>query len=145
MKTVSCLCYFRNKKNRSRYRNSANFIIICTWELKWNKTSYVTGTQKVFTLLQKEHHLVVIIWFSCACVRAQLLQSRPILCNPMDWGPPGSSVHRFSRQEYWSGLPCPPPGDLPEPRIKLVFPASSPVTSPIKMRCHQPRMVVRIQ
>ena len=25
---------------------------------------------------------------------------------------------RFSRQEYWSGLPCPPPGDLPNPRIK---------------------------
>ena len=21
----------------------------------------------------------------------------------------------FSRQEYWSGLPCPPPGDLPGP------------------------------
>ena len=21
----------------------------------------------------------------------------------------------FSRQEYWSGLPCPPPGDLPDP------------------------------
>ena len=25
---------------------------------------------------------------------------------------------RFSRQEYWSGLLCPPPGDLPDPRIK---------------------------
>ena len=24
----------------------------------------------------------------------------------------------FSRQEYWSGLPCPPPGDLPNPRVK---------------------------
>ena len=24
----------------------------------------------------------------------------------------------FSRQEYWSGLPCPPPGDLPDPRIR---------------------------
>ena len=24
----------------------------------------------------------------------------------------------FSRQEYWSGLPCPPPGDLPNPVIK---------------------------
>ena len=23
-----------------------------------------------------------------------------------------------SRQEYWSGLPCPPPGDLPNPGIK---------------------------
>ena len=25
---------------------------------------------------------------------------------------------RFSRQEYWSGLPRPPPGDLPDPGIK---------------------------
>ena len=25
----------------------------------------------------------------------------------------------FSRQEYWTGLPCPPPGDLPDPGIKL--------------------------
>ena len=24
----------------------------------------------------------------------------------------------FSRQEYWSGLPCPTPGDLPNPGIK---------------------------
>ena len=26
----------------------------------------------------------------------------------------------FSRQEYWSGLPCPPSGDLPNPGIKSV-------------------------
>ena len=26
----------------------------------------------------------------------------------------------FSRQEYWSGLPCPPPGDLPDAGIELV-------------------------
>ena len=24
----------------------------------------------------------------------------------------------FSRQEYWSGLPCPPPGNLPHPEIE---------------------------
>ena len=24
----------------------------------------------------------------------------------------------FSSQEYWSGLPCPPPGDLPHPEIE---------------------------
>ena len=24
----------------------------------------------------------------------------------------------FSRQDYWSGLPCPPPGDLPNPGIR---------------------------
>ena len=27
----------------------------------------------------------------------------------------------FSRQEYWSGFPCPPPGDLSNPGIKIVF------------------------
>ena len=26
----------------------------------------------------------------------------------------------FSRQEYWSALPCPPPGDLPDPEIEPV-------------------------
>ena len=26
----------------------------------------------------------------------------------------------FSRQEYWSGLPCPPPGDLPSPGMEAV-------------------------
>jgi len=30
----------------------------------------------------------------------------------------------FPRQEYWSGLPCSPPGDLPDPGIKLESPAS---------------------
>ena len=29
----------------------------------------------------------------------------------------------FSRQGYWSGLPCPPPGDLPEPGIEHGSPA----------------------
>ena len=32
----------------------------------------------------------------------------------------------FSRQEYWSGLPCPPPGDLLDPGVEAaspVFPA----------------------
>ena len=31
----------------------------------------------------------------------------------------------FSRQEYWSGLPFPPPGDLPNPGIKPASPVDS--------------------
>jgi len=27
----------------------------------------------------------------------------------------------FSRQEYWSGLPCPPPGDTPDPGIEPLY------------------------
>jgi len=30
----------------------------------------------------------------------------------------------FSRQEYWNGLPCPPPEDLPNPGIKHTPPAT---------------------
>ena len=30
----------------------------------------------------------------------------------------------FSRQEYWSGLLCPPPGDLPDPGIEPTSPVS---------------------
>ena len=50
-------------------------------------------------------------------------QSCQTLCNPMDCNTPGSSVHGiFLRQEYWSGLPFLPPGDLPDPGMEAVFP-----------------------
>ena len=35
----------------------------------------------------------------------------------------------FSRQEYWSGLPCPPPGNLPNPGIELRSPVLQAVQS----------------
>ena len=50
-------------------------------------------------------------------------QSCLILCDP--W----TVVHRaplsmgFSRQEYWSGLSFPSPGDLPDPGIEHMSPA----------------------
>ena len=51
---------------------------------------------------------------------AKPLQLGLTLCDPMDWSPPGSLSIGFSRQEPWSGLPCPPPGDLPDPGIDPV-------------------------
>ena len=47
-------------------------------------------------------------------------QSCPTLCNPMDCG---SSKMGFPRQEYWSGLAFPSPGDLPDPGIEPRSPA----------------------
>ena len=49
----------------------------------------------------------------CCCLVTKLYLT---LCDPI--------VHQaslsmgFARQEYWSGLPCPPPGDLPDPGIE---------------------------
>ena len=40
------------------------------------------------------------------------------LCDPMDCSLSGSCPWGLSRQGYWSGLPCPPPGDLHSPGIE---------------------------
>ena len=50
--------------------------------------------------------------YTCVCSATQLYLT---LCIPMDCSPSGSSVHEIPRQEYWSGLPFPSPGDLPNP------------------------------
>ena len=38
----------------------------------------------------------------------------------------------FLRQEYWSGLPFPTPGDLPDPRIEPTSPESPALQAPGK-------------
>ena len=64
--------------------------------------------------------------FSPTAAAAKALQSCPTLWDPIDGSPPGSPSLGFSRQEHWSGLPRPPPEDLPHPGIEpesLVSPA----------------------
>ena len=59
----------------------------------------------------------------CVCVRTRArAQSCPILCDPMDCNPSGPLSMEFPRQEYWSGLPFPPPGDLPNPEVSTLSP-----------------------
>ena len=53
----------------------------------------------------------------CVCV------SHSVVSNSLQ--PHGVPLFReFPRQEYWSGLPCSPPGDLPDPGIEPVSPAN---------------------
>ena len=71
--------------------------------------SFLHG-QKDFFCIQFDFTL------ECSCVHTKSLQSNPTLCDPMDCVAHQASLSmEFSRQEYWSGLPCPPPGDLPNP------------------------------
>ena len=39
----------------------------------------------------------------------------------------------FSRKEYWNGLPCPPPGDLPNPWMEPRSPALQTDSSPAEL------------
>ena len=54
----------------------------------------------------------------CLCVLSHFSR---VQCFVTLWTVAGQSPHSmgFSRQEYWSWLPCPPPGDLPDPWIEL--------------------------
>ena len=56
--------------------------------------------------------------------QSEVAQSCPTLWDPMDCvAYQASPSMGFSRQEYWSGLPFPSPGDLPDPGIEPRSPA----------------------
>ena len=52
------------------------------------------------------------------CVCVCILSPSPTLCNPMNCSRQAPLFMRFSSQEYWSGLPFPPPRDFPNPGLK---------------------------
>ena len=51
-------------------------------------------------------------------VHGKSLQLYLTLCDSMDRSPPSSSVHGILQARILSGLPCPPPGDVPDPGIE---------------------------
>ena len=57
----------------------------------------------------------------CFYLESEVVQSCPTLCDPMDYQAPLSMG--FSRQEYWSELPFPSPGNLPDPGMEPGPPA----------------------
>ena len=77
------------------------------------------GTEKV-----SKSSVAFLLVFLYSWVLAQSL-SHVWLCDPTNCNPPGSPLSMgFSRQEYWSGLPFPTPGDLPDSGIEPVSLAS---------------------
>ena len=62
-------------------------------------------------------------------------QSCLTLCSPKNCSLPGSSVHGDfpGKNEYWSGLPCPPLGDLPNSEIKCGSPTLQADTLPAEL------------
>ena len=66
------------------------------------------------------------------------------LCaTPWTVAHPAPLLMGFSRQEYWSGLPLPSPGDLPDPGIKPESPALTGVffiTETPGKPSHEPRV-----
>ena len=60
---------------------------------------------------------------TCMCVCTQPLSSVQLFATPWTVAHQAPLPIGFFGQEYWSGLPFPPPEDLPEPGIKLMSPS----------------------
>ena len=97
--------YTCSTQNRGVMNGPISYIRGCSTERSHNDRA-ARREEKVWT------DIYLLLPVSSQCLRA-------ILCDPMGillcpW--------RLSRQEYWSGLPCLPPGDHPNPGIKPRFP-----------------------
>ena len=90
----------------------------------WNKYIF-TGSKCII------HFLVNSVEWVCLCIRCDRLCVCALSCFSCIWPfvTPWTIAHQaplslgFTRQEYWSGLSCPPPGDLPDPGMEPTSPA----------------------
>ena len=72
----------------------------------------------LFRLLRSGLLQEAVFTCSCAFICAKSLQLCLTLCDPWTVAFQAPMSMRFSRQEYWSGLQCPPPGNPANPEIK---------------------------
>ena len=102
------------------------------WGLRWNPIKVISPVcsrqqhcvgipLKVFwTQVFQSEKWGICVGDCCCCLVAQLCLT---LCNSVDCSPQAPLSMGFYRQEYWSGLPFPSPGDLPDPGLKPGPPA----------------------
>ena len=84
----------------------------CCWHLMGRDAVKCPMIHRNPPLPNKE---LLLLLFSCS-VTMDSATPWTVACQaPLSMG--------FCKQEYWSGLPCPPPGDLPDPGIELTNPA----------------------
>ena len=92
---------------------------LISFKIDWFDLLAVQGTLE--SLLQQHNSEASIHWHSTFCWRRQWLPTPVLLPGKIPWmeEPGGLQSMGFPRQEYWSGLPFPSPGDLPNPRDRI--------------------------
>ena len=88
---------------------------LCQW--LWQLTDKPCG---FYHYLIKYNPKLTDLWLTTKSEPVSCVQ----LCNSINYSPPHSSLHGIIRQEHWSELPFPTPGDLPDPGIEAASPVS---------------------
>ena len=100
------------------YHLEADLALSLIWEVKfyWHTARSFTDRFCLFLHykeLSNRDHMACVCMLTCFSHVQLFATLWTVACqDPLSLG--------FSRQKYWSGLPCPPPGDLPNPGIELV-------------------------
>ena len=109
--------FISNKRNKIKFNKRC--VRFAQWKLQNVEIKKIQMKSALCSWIGRLHILkmvcvcVVLSRFSCVQIFSTL---RNVACQaPQSMG--------FSRQEYWSGLPRPPPGDLPEAGIEPASPA----------------------
>ena len=97
---------------------------MCQKQFHWLNVGYLSFPSNIFLLQNIEHK----IWVH----QVIKIQNKVLSCFSCIWlfASPWTIAHKpplskgFSRQKYWSELPHPPPGDLPNPGTDPMYPAS---------------------
>ena len=116
---------FLNKKDLGLHSSSGNYELQSFGQVGALISLVIKMEMKILMLQDclKFKTNVCVCVHACVSTRTQLC---PALCNPMDCS---VACHAplstgFPRQEYWSGLPFPSPGDLPDPGVESMSPAA---------------------
>ena len=94
-------------------------LLTCRLSLPREKVREWPGLEEVsilIVLLLRQRLVTTLFVFFFFYNRLYVLKR--LFVTPMDCSLPGSSVHGISQATYWSGLPFPAPGDLPNLGIK---------------------------
>ena len=94
------------------FKLSSRSCFLLYWITPFSEVMIWSLSSFTFISLGDRNARFVCLWFYCDHGIYQLY------CDPMDCSPPGSSAHGDSLDKTWSGLPCPTPGDLPNPGIE---------------------------
>ena len=95
---------------------------LISFRMDWLDLLAVQGPLK--NLLQHHSSKASVLQCSTESLKVNLLSCVRLVTTPWTVAHQAPPSMGFSRQEYWSGLPFPSPGDLPDPGIEPRSPTS---------------------
>ena len=99
------------------------------WSGNWDPVDYMTQPEEEGRISPEIFNSPSVVWFLAIAVLTICEKWNRLVVSDSLWAPCTVAYQAppsmgFSRQEYWSGLPFPSPGDLPDPGIEHGSPAS---------------------